>query len=222
MVMSESDPHDDKLRRRIAAEAARLMAQGIDSQRSRLRAARRITRGWVPEHQLPTHDEIRGGFGRLVGDRFDRIADLMRPLASLRQDPVRHPEGDPLEHALQTFDHVYAERPFDEELLTAALVHDVGKAIDRSDPLAAGLAALDGLVTPRTRWLLEALPTAQAHAAGTLGQRARHRLEAHPDFLEAELLATACRQAHVRAAASPTLDEALSILRSLDAESATD
>lgn len=222
MAMSDSDPHDDKLRRRIAAEAARLMAQGVDSQRSRLRAARRIMRGWVPEHQLPSHEEIRGGFGHLVGDRFDRIADLLRPLASLRQDPARHPEGDPLEHALQTFDHVHAERPFDEELLTAALVHDVGKAIDRADPLTAGLTALDGLVTPRTRWLLESLPAAQAHAAGTLGQRARHRLESHSDFFDIELLATACRQAHVRGAASPTLDEALAILRTLDAESAAD
>ncbi len=222
MVMSDTDPHDDKLRRRIAAEAARLMARGVDSQRSRLRAARRITRGWVPEHQLPTHDEIRGGFGHLLGDRFDRLADLLRPLAGVRQDPMRHPEGDPLEHSLQTFDIVYAERPFDEELLTAALVHDVGKAIDRGDSLTAGLAALDGLITPRTRWLLESLDAAQAHAAGTLGQRARHRLESHADFFDVELLATACRQGHVRGAASPTLEEALAILRSLDAESAAE
>jgi hypothetical protein len=218
MVMSEADPHDDKLRRRIAFEAARLTAQGVDSQRSRLRAARRIARGWVPKHQLPTHDEIRGGFGHLVGDRFDRIADLLQPLASLRQDPTRHPEGDPLEHALQTFHQVYAERPFDEELLTAALVHDVGKAIDRGDPLATGLAALDGLITPRTRWLLESLEAAQAHAAGTLGHRARQRLESHPDFLDVELLANACRRAHVRGGVCPTFDEAVAILRRLDVE----
>ncbi len=220
--MSDADPHDDKLRRRIAAEAARLMARGVDSQRSRLRAARRIMRGWVPEHQLPTHDEIRGGFGHLVGDRFDRIADLLRPLARLRQDPARHPEGDPLEHALQTFQHVYTERPFDEELLTAALVHDVGKAIDRGDPLAAGVAALDGLITPRTRWLLESLEAAHAFAAGTLGHRARQRLQSHPDFLDVELLASACRQAHARGAASPALDEAVEILRRLGAEAAAE
>ncbi len=222
MVMGDTDPHDDKLRRRIAAEAARLVAQGVDSQRSRLRAARRITRGWVPAHQLPTHDEIRGGFGHLVGDRFDRLADLLRPLASVRQDPVRHPEGDPLEHSLQTFDIVHAERPFDEELLTAALVHDVGMAIDRADSLVAGLAALNGLITPRTRWLLESLDAAHAHASGTLGQRARHRLESHPDFVDVALLATACRQGHVRGAACQTLEEALTILRNLDAESTAD
>lgn len=222
IIMLDADAHDDKLRRRIAAEAARLVERGIDSQRSRLRAARRITRGWVPEEQLPSHQEIRGGFGHLVGDRFDRIADLLWPLAKMRLDPMRYPEGDPLEHALQTFGIVYAERPFDEELLTAALVHDVGKAIDRGEPLATGLAALEGLITPRTRWLLESLDVAQARAAGTLGQRARHRLESHVDFPEAELLANACRKAHVRAAACPTLDEALAILRGLDAESRSD
>lgn len=222
MAMSDFDPRDDKLRRRIAVEAARLMSQGVDSQRSRLRAARRITRGWVPEHQLPTHHDIRGGFGHLVGDRFDRIADLLRPLASVRQDPALYPEGDRLEHALQTFEHVHSERPFDEELLTAALVHDVGEVIDRGDPLRAGLAALEGLITPRTRWLLESLDAAHAHAKGTLGQRARLRLELHPDFPDAELLAAACRHGHVRGAASPSLEEALVILRSLEAESTAD
>jgi predicted HD phosphohydrolase len=216
--MHPNGPHDDKLRRRIAVEAARLMAQGIDSQRARMRAARRVARGWVPEHQLPSHEEVRGGFGHLVGDRFDRIMDLLRPLASRRRDPTRYPEADALEHALQTFEIVLAERPFDEELLTAALVHDVGTAIDCRDPLNAGLAALDGLITPRTRWFLESLDSAHAYAAGLLGRRARRRLDAHPDFSDIELLASACRQGHSRRAANTTLEGAVQILRDLDAE----
>jgi hypothetical protein len=222
------DASADKLRRRIAGEAARIVARGGDSQRARFRAARRVAGGWVPEEQLPSHAEIRrevaretdapGGLAHLAGDRFDRIADIVRPLAAVRQDPAKHPEGDVLEHVLQVFDRVYEERPFDEELLTAALVHDAGLAIDRSDPVAAGVAALGDLITPRTRWLVETLDAAQAHAAGTLGLRARHRLEAHADFLEAVLLAEADRRGRVRGYDSPSLEEVIAILRTLATE----
>jgi predicted HD phosphohydrolase len=144
------------------------------------------------------------------------------PLAAVRTDPARHVEADALEHALQVFDLVRDERPFDEELLTAALVHDVGRAIDRADVVAVGLAALEGLVTPRTAWLVETLPVARAYRDGTLGQRARHRLEAHPDFEDVLLLADADRRAHVRNAATPTLDEAITMLRALAEDEAAD
>jgi hypothetical protein len=220
----------DKLRRRIAEEAARILSQGGDSKRARFRAARRLTRGWVAEGDLPSHDEVRrelgrasgadlpaaGGFGHLTGDRFDQIAGLVRVLATVRQDPLKHPEGDVLEHTLQVFDRVHEERPFDEELLTAALVHEIGKAIDRANHVAAGLEALGELVTPRTKWLVESLEAAHAHGDNTLGLRARHRLEAHPDFLDALLLAESDRKARVRGYDAPSLDEAIAILRALE------
>jgi len=219
----------DRLRRRIAAEAARLLARGGDSERARYRAARRVGQGWVPPDQIPAHDEVRRewhhssgsahAFAPFVGDRFARIAALVEPLAAVRQDPVRHPEGDALEHALQAFDLVREERPFDEELLTAALVHDVGRAIDRADAVSAGLAALAGLITSRTEWLVEHLPAALGYRDGSLGFRARHRLEAHPDFLDLLLLADADRGARVRGRATPTLDDAIETLRELSADS---
>jgi hypothetical protein len=131
---------------------------------------------------------------------------------------VQHPEGDVLEHSLQVFDLVHAERPYDEELLTAALVHDVGRAIDRAAPEAAALETLAGLITPRTAWLVETLPVATAYQDRTLGQRARQRLEAHPDFLDAILLAEANRKARVRGYDAPSLDAALAILRGLEAD----
>lgn len=222
-----SDRADDKLRRRIAASAARGMAGGSDATRAVFRAARRVAGGWVPEEGLPSNAEVRDALARsldpavaaagITGDRFDRIAAIVGVLATVRQDPVRHPEGDALEHSLQVFDLVRDERPFDEELLTAALVHDVGRAIDRADPVAAGIEALGDLVTPRTRWLVESLATAHAHADGTLGLRARHRLEAHPDFLDVLLLAEADRRGRVRGADAASLDEAIAFLRSLDA-----
>ena len=217
----------DKLRRRIAEEAARGVAGGSDATRAMFRAARRVARGWVPRDRLPSHEEIRGevtrsldpaaAIGRVVGDRFDRIAGLVSVLATVRQDPARHPEGDALEHSLQVFDLVQAERPFDEELLTAALVHDVGRAIDRGDPVASGIEALGDAITPRTRGLVELLPAARAYEEQTLGQRARQRLESHPDFLDALLLAEADRRGRVRGYASPSLEEAIAILRGLAA-----
>ena len=232
--MSE-EPRDagaDKLRQRIAEEAARMVAKGSDSTRSRFRAARRVARGWVPEEQLPSHDEIRrevtrgsdpaGGLAHLAGDRFDRIAELVRVLENVKQDPIKHPEGDVLEHTLQVFDRVHEERPFDEELLTAALVHEVGRPIDRANQVAAGIEALGDLVTPRTRWLLESLEAAHAHADNTLGLRARHRLEEHPDYDSLRLLESADRRGHVRSGEAPTLEEAIAILRALDGDDAAE
>lgn len=216
----------DRLRQRIAEEAARSVARGSDARRATFRAARRVGRGWVPDDRLPRPDEVCDEVRReldataalqpLVGDRFDALAAAVSVLATVRQDPVRCPEGDALEHSLQVFDRVHRECPFDEELLTAALVHDVGRAIDRSDPVAATLAAVGDLITERTRWLVESLPAARAHVERTLGHRARRRLESHPDFLEALLLAEADRLGHARGYPAPTLDEAVAILRGLE------
>ncbi|MFM7137297.1 MAG: hypothetical protein ACKO1M_09560 [Planctomycetota bacterium] len=216
-----------RLRRRITGEAAGGVARGSDARRAVFRAARRVARDWVPDDQLPAQEEVReevhrridatGSLAHLLGDRFDALAACVAVLATVRQDPARHPEGDALEHSLQVFALVLAERPFDEELLTAALVHDVGLAIDRRDPVAATLAAVGDLITPRSRWLVESLPAARAYAAGTLGHRARKRLEAHPDFLDVLLLAEADRRGRQRGLAAPSLDEALALLRHLAA-----
>ncbi len=220
----------DRLRQRIAEEAARGVGRGSDARRATFRAARRVARGWVPDDRLPDAEEVCDGVRReldataslrpLVGDRFDAIASVVSILVTVRQDPVRCPEGDALEHSLQVFDLVHQERPFDEELLTAALVHDVGRAIDRSDPVAATLVALDDLITPRTKWLVESLPAARGHVEQTLGHRARKRLEAHPDGLDAILLAEADRRGHQRGYPAPSLDEAIAILRAIEADDA--
>ncbi len=222
-------PPPDKLRRRIAGEAGRLLAdRGGDSRRAGFRAARRVGRGWVPPWHIPAPGEIRRETerelvkgsdteaSRLGGDRFDALAEIVRVLGTVRRDRVKYPEGDALEHTLQVFARVSEECPWDEELLTAALVHDVGLAIDRADPVAAALEALGDLVTERTRWFVEMLPAATALHAGTLGLRARHRLEAHPDFESLLLLESADRRGHVRAGEAPTLEEAIGVLRGLE------
>ena len=176
----------DKLRLRIAGEAGRMLAdRGGDARRAGFRAARRVGRGWVPPQHLPDAGEIRreteramvqgsdapAGKPGLPGDRFDRMAELVRVLGAVKRDPVKYPEGDALEHSLQVFARVSEECPWDEELLTAALVHDIGLAIDRSAAVAVALEELADLATARTRWLVEMLPVATALHAGTLGHR---------------------------------------------------
>ena len=63
-------------------------------------------------------------------DRFQLFESLLLPLENVKQSLRYHPEGDALYHSLQVFDHARDELAYDEEFLTAALLHDIGKAID--------------------------------------------------------------------------------------------
>ena len=72
-------------------------------------------------------------------DRFTLFRMLLEPLEGVKQSPKYHPEGDALYHSLQVFELARDERPYDEEFLLAALLHDVGKAIDPSDHVGAAL-----------------------------------------------------------------------------------
>jgi len=115
-------------------------------------------------------------------DRFQIYEMLLLPLEDVKESRTYHPEGDVLYHSLQVFELARGERPYDEEFLLAALLHDVGKGIDRKDHIAAGLEALEGFITPRTAWLIEHHREARALRDGTLGVRSRRRLEASEDF----------------------------------------
>ncbi len=148
-------------------------------------------------------------------DRFQIYQMLLLPLEQVKQSRKYHPEGDALYHSLQVFDLASHELPYDEEFLLAALLHDVGKAIDPHDHVAAGLEALEGFVTERTAWMIEHHMEAQAALDGTLGQRARRRLEESEDFEELLLLARCDRHGRVAGVAAPELDEALEYLREL-------
>lgn len=217
----------NKHRQRMVIEAARLVNLGRDMATARFRAARKVNRGWVPAEELPSDCEIRQALstGRPAVDRFDRIAESVGLLASVRRHPDIGAASDGLEHTLTAFSAVFAEQPYDEELLTAALVGHAGLAIDRTNPQQAVLKALDGCLTTRTAWLVESMPLAASYTAGTIGHRARHRLEAHQDFEQVMLLSEASRRAASADARNQglvstplSLEEAIEILRSLDAE----
>jgi predicted nucleotidyltransferase len=162
---------------------------------------------------LALEEELTAAAERV--DRFQVYRALLLPLAGVAQSREWHPEGDALYHSLQVFELACEELPYDEEFQLAALLHDVGKGIDPYDHVRTGLEALEGYITPRTRWLIEHHMEARALADGTLGARARQRLEASPDFEELKLLADCDRRGRVPGAQVCEVDDALDAIREL-------
>lgn len=148
-------------------------------------------------------------------DRFQIYRMLLIPLEQVSQSRTYHPEGDALYHSLQVFELARDELPYDEEFQLAALLHDVGKAIDPKDHVAAGLEALEGFITERTAWLISNHMDAQRILSGTIGVRARRRLQGSPDYDELMSLARCDRDGRIPGAFAPELDDALDDLREL-------
>ncbi len=148
-------------------------------------------------------------------DRFQLFESLLLPLENVKQPLKFHPEGDALYHSLQVFDHARDQLAYDEEFMTAALLHDIGKAIDPANHEAAALEALDGFITDRTAWLIEHHMLAHQLADGTLGARARRRLEQSEHYDDLVLLGDCDRAGRQPGVEAPELDEALAYLREL-------
>ena len=236
---------NERLRQRIAWEAARLLFRRQESElfRARLKAARLVSSEPVHPHELPSRREILEQIevfarmahietGRtspdveytlpspadeplLVADRFDVYRGLLVPLEKVMQKPQYHPEGDALYHSLQVFDLAHDELPYDEEFLLAALLHDVGKGIDPLDHTGAALDALDGHITERTAWLILHHSEAAALRDGTLGVRSRRRLEESESFEELMLLAKCDRAGRRVGIPTSDIEEALDYIREL-------
>jgi hypothetical protein len=151
-------------------------------------------------------------------DRFSLYKLRLVPLESVKQNPKYHPEGDVLFHSLQVFHLAREARPYDEELLLAALLHDVGKAIDLSDHVAAGVDALRGSVTERTLWLIEHHMDLVQSRERSLSNRQRRELEASEFLEDLRLLRELDDKGRVPGVPVDTLDEVLDYLRGLEHE----
>jgi len=230
-----------KLRHQIASEAARLMIEQreIEYYPAKLLAAETLGLGEVASADLPTNAAIRQQIRQIAQlepaaprtdnlqkmqaaagqanplDVFQIYEALLLPLENVKQNLKYHPEGDALYHSLQVFDHARDELPYDEEFLVAALVHDVGKAIDPSDHVAAGLEVLADTITERTAWLIEHHMLTHAIADQTLGSRAHRRLRESKNYNDLILLGECDRAGRQPGVEAPELEEAMEYLRGL-------
>ena len=232
----------DKTSRRIAWEAARLLRAGSekDWQQARIKATRRLVRGRLPSDRLPGEDSIRDALLALCGEaprgpdaagrvpdvdrhsRLQRFESWLRPLETVRMPRECHPEGDALYHSLQVFELVRDEAPYDEELLIAGLLHEVGRAEDRDDPVAATVAMLGDRVTERTRWLITHHAAIVTQFDGSISARKRRGFRRHPWYEDLVTLADADRDGRQVGVAVPDEREALRYIDSLAAFDADD
>ncbi len=153
-------------------------------------------------------------------DPYQLFRLLLLPLEAVKQNSRHHPEGDVLYHSLQVFEQAREAMPWDEEFILAALLHDVGKGLDPYDHVNAGLQALEGLISERTAWLIAHHMDALAYRDGTLGHKAKRRLEASEHFDELMLLRDCDNAGRVPGAIVGTVDEALDFLRGLEKDNA--
>ena len=149
-------------------------------------------------------------------DRFQVFEVLLLPLENVRQNPKWHPEGEALYHSLQVYDLACDQLPYDEEFLLAALLHDVGKAIDPSDHVGAGVEAVREFVTDRTLWLIEHHMLAHQIHDRTIGSRAKNRLMKHESYDDLVLLGQCDRGGRKCGVEVPDVDDALDYIRSID------
>ena len=140
------------------------------------------------------------------------------PLESVKQNPKYHPEGDALYHSLQVFQLARDAHPYDEEFLLAALLHDVGKAIDPQDHVAAGVDALRGAVTERTLWLIEHHMDLVAARIRSLTPRLKREIEASEYYEDLKLLRDLDDAGRVPGQVVESIDEVLAYLKGLEQE----
>ena len=155
-------------------------------------------------------------------DRFAVYRMRLAPLETIKQNPKYHPEGDALYHSLQVFHLAREARPYDEEFLLAALLHDVGKAIDPQNPAAAAVEALRGSITDRTLWLIEHQGDLLPGRERSLSARQRRELDTSEFLDDLKLLRELDDAGRVPGVVVETLDQVLDYLRGLEREAYLD
>jgi len=151
-------------------------------------------------------------------DRFTIYKMRLEPLEAVKQNPKYHPEGDALYHSLQVFELARSERPYDEEFLLAALLHDVGKAMAGDDHVASAVESLRGAVTERTLWLIEHHMDLLRARKKPLDSKTKRELDASEHREDLELLRKLDDAGRVPGQPVGTVEEALAYLRGLEHE----
>jgi hypothetical protein len=161
--------------------------------------------------QLEALDELEH-----AANRWQVYEALLWPLEKVMQSVKYHPEGDALYHSLQVYQLALDAQPFDEEFLLAALLHDIGKAIDPEDHVGAALEALDGFITPRTAWLIEHHMEGHLLLSNSIGVRRRRRLRESPWFEDLLILAECDADGRVPGVQVDDVPAVLDYIRSIE------
>jgi HD domain len=170
----------------------------------------------------PQPEPDDGDAPAVMADHLDRFAIYrlrLQPLESIKQNPRYHPEGDVLYHSLQVFEHARVARPYDEEFLLAALLHDVGKAVEPNDHAAAGVEILRDTVTARTLWLIEHHMDLLGHREKAVSPRTWKGLVGSEYLDDLKLLRDIDDAGRTPGAPVSTVDEALAYVKGLEDES---
>ena len=148
-------------------------------------------------------------------DRFQVYRALLLPLEHVTESKKHHPEGDALYHSLQVFDLGARPAPLRRRISIGGAAPRRGEG-DRSvrSPSPWGWKHCS-YITERTRWFIEHHMEAHGVHDGTLGVRARRRLEESEDFEELLLLGECDRAGRVAGVSAPDLDDALESIREL-------
>jgi|SRR5208337_133948 len=121
-------------------------------------------------------------------DNMKPFFDALEKLDGLDQREDRHPEKDALEHSLQAFYHACRETD-DIELILAALLHDVGKAIEMFDHPQLGADFLHDYVSPKVEFLVRNHLRINYYLSGEMHKLFKVKeLSEHPFFRELVML----------------------------------
>jgi putative nucleotidyltransferase with HDIG domain len=82
------------------------------------------------------------------------LIEILSDLEFIEENSVYHPEENVLVHSLQVFELAF-DASDDPELWAAALLHDIGKAIDHKRHAEIGADILNNLLSPRIVWLIK-------------------------------------------------------------------
>lgn len=83
----------------------------------------------------------------------DYLVSLLEDLDGVEEHPAYHPEGDCLFHSLQVFQRALSDTN-NPVLWAAALLHDVGKAVDYANHASVGSDMLSDILNPKITWLI--------------------------------------------------------------------
>jgi exopolyphosphatase/pppGpp-phosphohydrolase len=107
----------------------------------------------------------------------------------LEQREDHHPEKDVLEHCLQTF-HVACRESVDIDLILAALLHDVGKAVESYGHEDYSVDILSAHLTPKALWLIKNHMRVWTYLDGSMRKLSKVKeLSGHPWFADLVCLA---------------------------------